>query len=286
MTKSLDIDAVRSFVYVTDFSSFTRAAEALNMAQAAVSLKIKRLEDRLGYRLLDRTPRKVALSKRGHEFIDRARELLLAHDRAISTKDAVTIQRLSFGISDHVADPDLPTILRKLDAYDPTMQISVKIAASRVLVEEFDRGRFDAIVVRHEDHTTSGKLLFEDKVGWYASPNYIRQAGTPLRLATLAESCGMRRIATAALDEANIEWRETFIGGGILAVGAAANAGLGVVALASRIAPAGLVDVGHRFGLPSLPSSQVISKTRDNDARSQAAIRTFLASFKHTKIKA
>jgi DNA-binding transcriptional LysR family regulator len=44
--KGLDIEAARAFVLTAELRSFTRAAEALNTTQAAVSLKIKRLEAR------------------------------------------------------------------------------------------------------------------------------------------------------------------------------------------------------------------------------------------------
>lgn len=59
--KALDIEAVQAFVRVADLKSFTRAAEAMDSAQSAVSLKIKRLEEVLGRRLLERTPRSVRL---------------------------------------------------------------------------------------------------------------------------------------------------------------------------------------------------------------------------------
>ena len=73
---ALDLDTVRAFVLVADIGSFTRAAEALEIAQAAVSLKLKRLEEALGCRLLERTPRHVALTAQGAQFIGPARELL------------------------------------------------------------------------------------------------------------------------------------------------------------------------------------------------------------------
>ena len=55
----LDVDAVRAFVRIAELGSFTRAAEALRTTQGAVSLKLKRLEERLGCRLVERTPRYV-----------------------------------------------------------------------------------------------------------------------------------------------------------------------------------------------------------------------------------
>jgi len=54
---ALDVDSVHAFVLVADLGSFTTAASVLDTSRAAISVKIKRLEDRLGYRLLDRTPR-------------------------------------------------------------------------------------------------------------------------------------------------------------------------------------------------------------------------------------
>jgi DNA-binding transcriptional LysR family regulator len=74
--KTLDLEAVHAFVLVADLQSFTRAADALNSTQSAISLKLKRLEDRLGHRLIERTPRKVRLSPKGEVFLQAARRLL------------------------------------------------------------------------------------------------------------------------------------------------------------------------------------------------------------------
>ncbi|WP_260427562.1 LysR family transcriptional regulator, partial [Burkholderia cenocepacia] len=81
--KTLDIEAVQAFVLTADLKSFTRAAEALDTTQSAVSLKIKRLEDGLGRRLLERTPRQVRLSADGTAFLEPARELVAAHHGAL-----------------------------------------------------------------------------------------------------------------------------------------------------------------------------------------------------------
>lgn len=76
--RALDVEAVQAFVLVADLRSFTRAAEALETTQSAVSLKIKRLEMGLGRRLLERTPRLVRLSGEGSRFLEPARALVAA----------------------------------------------------------------------------------------------------------------------------------------------------------------------------------------------------------------
>lgn len=69
--RMLDLEAVQAFVLTADLKSFTRAAEAMDSTQSAVSLKIKRLEDALGRRLLERTPRLVRLSQDGRRSLRR-----------------------------------------------------------------------------------------------------------------------------------------------------------------------------------------------------------------------
>ena len=115
LARPLDLDGVLAFVRVVDLGSFTRAAEALETSQAAISLRLKRLEDRLGQRLLDRTPRHVATTRKGELFLAAARRLLEAHESALAEMDGVIPARLCLGISDHVAGPDLPALLRRLD---------------------------------------------------------------------------------------------------------------------------------------------------------------------------
>ena len=107
--KALDVEAVQAFVLAADLNSFTRAAEALDTTQSAVSLKIKRLEDGLGRRLLERTPRMVRLSAEGSAFLGAARNLVAAHQSAIGAF-AVEHRRLIVGISHHIVGTELAAL--------------------------------------------------------------------------------------------------------------------------------------------------------------------------------
>ncbi len=59
---TLDLDLLRCFVLIAEAGNFSRAAGRLNLTQSAVSLQLKRLEDRLERRLFERTPRSVRLT--------------------------------------------------------------------------------------------------------------------------------------------------------------------------------------------------------------------------------
>jgi DNA-binding transcriptional LysR family regulator len=274
--KSLDLDAVHAFVLVADLRSFTRAADATGTTQSAISLKLKRLEQRLGRRLIERTPRMVRLSPEGTSFLDRARELLAAHELALS--DTATVRRLTFGISDYAVGAELPALLAQLNAYDPSLRLDVRIDHSHELIETFDSGELDAVIVRREGRRRDGETLRRDHFGWFAAPTYRHRAGEPLRLATIAAACGVRALAVRALDARQIPWVETFVGGGVAAVAAAVTSGLAVAPLSSRVAPPGAVDIGPTLALPALPPSELVLYSRVSDPRLAGAVRTLAAA--------
>jgi DNA-binding transcriptional LysR family regulator len=277
--RSLDLDAVEAFVRIAELGSFTRAAEAMGTAQAAMSMKLKRLEDRLGCRLIERTPRHVQLSARGAAFLEHARELLAAHDRALATF-AQARQRLTIGISDHVAGPELPALIARMNQQDPQLLIEIRIGSSGDLLQSYDRRELDAVLARMHVGRSDGELLAEEPFGWFAAPGWQHRAGEPLPLATLAEPCGVRAMAGQALDAAGIVWAEVFVGGGVAAVAAAVMAGLGVAALAPRMLPLGAVEVGARLGLPALPRLPVLLHTRIQDGRPRDALAALSAAFR------
>jgi DNA-binding transcriptional LysR family regulator len=277
--RPLDLDTVVTFALVADLKSFTRAAEATGATQSAVSLKLKRLEQRLGRRLLERTPRAVRLTADGESFLDRARELIVAHDRAVASSTEPP-PRLAIGISDHVAGSELASLLARVAAFDPRLLLEVTIGFSRVLLDTFDRGALDAVVVRREGNRRDGERLFTDEFAWFAAPEFRHRAGQPLRLASLAAPCGVRAMAIRALDRADSEWVETFVGGGVTALAAAVAAGLGVAVFARRVAPPGAIDVGATLGLPRLGRSSVVLYSRVSDARPRAALRTLAAALR------
>ena len=111
--KAMDVDAVKAFVLAADLQSFTRAAEVLGTTQSAISLKLRRLEEQLGRRLLERTPRHVRLSTEGLAFLGMARELVSTHDRAAAAFDTEQ-RRLAIGISHQLVGSELSSLLRRM----------------------------------------------------------------------------------------------------------------------------------------------------------------------------
>jgi DNA-binding transcriptional LysR family regulator len=280
--KVLDVEAVRAFVLVSDLKSFTRAAQALDTTQSVVSLKVRRLEENVGHRLLERTPRSVQLSAQGRAFLSAARHFLAAHQAAIDTFGKRPL-RLRIGISHHIVGAELPSLLKRLRGSEPNLVVAMHVGTSRDAIDGLDSGRLDAaFVLAHDTRRLDGEVILAERFGWMAAPEFEHVGGEPLKLATQAEPCSVRSMAVAALDEAAIPWAEVFIGGGIATIGAAVSSGLAVAALSRRVAPRGTVDVGQRLGLPALPSRDVVLHSNATDADAQRALRTLSAAIQST----
>ncbi|MCF7222939.1 LysR family transcriptional regulator [Marilutibacter chinensis] len=279
--KAMDVDAVRAFLLAADLQSFTRAADVLGTTQSAVSLKLRRLEDQLGRRLLERTPRHVRLSAEGLAFLGMARELVSTHDRAVAAFD-VERRRLAIGISHLLVGGELPSLLRRMRDHDPGLLVEMRVAGTRELMQAYEQGELDAVLaLRPEDGRKQGRAAFVETFSWFAAVGWERpHANRPLPLATQGESCRIRVAAVRALDRAGIEWSEVFVGKGAAILGAAAAGGLAVAVLAQRAAPSGTVDIGKSLCLPPIPPQEVMLYTALSDRRSREALRVLTLAFR------
>jgi DNA-binding transcriptional LysR family regulator len=94
----LDLRLVRYFTVVADHRHFGRAAAELLIAQPSLSRQIRRLEQQLGARLLDRTPQGTQLTEAGAVFLPRAKAMLrAAAQAAAATRAAAQPSRITIG---------------------------------------------------------------------------------------------------------------------------------------------------------------------------------------------
>ncbi|WP_428249322.1 LysR family transcriptional regulator [Ferrovibrio sp.] len=278
---SLDIDALRALVLLAEHRSFTRAAEALAATQAAVSLRLKRLEAKLGRRLVERSPRHVALTRDGEILVAEARQVLAAHDAALAALGQKPLRPLRLAISDQTLGPRLPALLAGLRRRHPALRLDVRLGLSRDMAELFEAGEADAAILQHvgsgRGMPKQGEVLLRDRLAWFAAADFTWARPEPLPLIALAAPCGVRAAAITALERGRVAWREAFTGGGVTALVAAVRAGLGIAALPRRLAPDGLKEWES---LPALPASLVVLQTRVSDATLTRALRDIGAAIR------
>ena len=117
----LDLRLVRYFTVVAAHRHFGRAAADLRIAQPSLSRQIRRLEQELGARLLDRTPQGTQLTAAGEVFLPRAKALLRsAAQAAVETRAAGKPSRITIG---HTANLVITPAVRQLRNQYPDAEV-------------------------------------------------------------------------------------------------------------------------------------------------------------------
>lgn len=185
-----DLGDLVAFLAVAEERSFTRAAARLNVSQSALSHTLRRLEARLGLRLLMRTTRNVSPTEAGERLIATLRPAI---DEIEGKLAAVTELRdtpsgtVRITTSDHAARTILWPVAAKLLALYPDVkiEISAESALTDIVAERFDAGiRLGENVAKDMIAVPVGPQL---RMAAVASPDYLARHGTPRTPQDLAQ---------------------------------------------------------------------------------------------------
>ncbi|KMK68825.1 LysR family transcriptional regulator [Puniceibacterium sp. IMCC21224] len=118
----VDYLGLEAFVAIADYGSFQRAAESLHLSQAALSHRLRKIEQDLGSALLTRSSREVSLTQIGQGLLPEARKQLKAlQDIYESVRAGAQRQarRLAFACLPSIANSVLPPVLMKMSEEHP-----------------------------------------------------------------------------------------------------------------------------------------------------------------------
>lgn len=146
MSYPRDLFYVRYFLAVAETLSFRRAAEQLNVAQPAVSRAIQQLEANLGFRLLERTTRQVALTPAGEVLAREAGTAVARLHRAMRQASQVaagTAGEIVVGYSAQAASGIMPSLIVRFRNAFPHAQVGLYSLSSDEQVAALEEGRTD-----------------------------------------------------------------------------------------------------------------------------------------------
>jgi len=146
----MDSRALKYFLTVADSGSFTAAAEQLHIAQPAVSMAIRKLEEELELSLFHRHERRISLTDEGQVLLPHARQIVQAlADAELQMRELHELQQgeVRIGIPSMLGSYYFPPILMAFSHRYPQLRLSVLEAGTRQLQQMISDGEIDMGVI-------------------------------------------------------------------------------------------------------------------------------------------
>jgi DNA-binding transcriptional LysR family regulator len=252
MPRNIDMTALRSFVAVADSGGVTKAAGFLNLTQSAVSMQLKRLEEALGLRLLDRSGRGVALTGAGEQLLGYGRRMLALNDEVYARlTDQAFEGELVLGVPHDIVYPHIPKVLQRFAAAYPRVRVQLNSSYTERLKAQYARGDCDLILTTEGGCDAGGETLARRPLVWMGAPGGAAWKARPLRLA-FEHACIFRKGVQAALDARAIPWEMAVESHSTRTVEASVTADLAVHAAIAGTEPPYMEVIEHGGALPHL----------------------------------
>jgi DNA-binding transcriptional LysR family regulator len=258
MAVLLDIDQLRTFITIAECGSFTKAAELVFKTQSAVSMQMKRLEERIGKPIFERDGRASKLTEDGEKLLDYARRIVkLNMDAVASFSDTELTGRVRLGVPDDYADRYLPEILARFSHSNPRVEVTIVCEPTPMLVDRIMGSDLDLAIITHVERRGPAEFIRHERLLWVTSNRHQTHDETPLPLALGRQTCNWRQAATDSLDTVARPYRILYSSWNSTAVGAVVLAGLAVSVLPESAIRPGMRVLGPSDGFPPLPSCKI-----------------------------
>src|SRR3954466_3179459 len=177
---NLDPDLLRAFVAVAEQRSFTRAAILLNRTQSAVSMQIKRLEDRLGAELFNRTKANVDLSAAGEGLLGYARQILTLNEEAVGRLAERKVEGVvRVGVMDDYGTCVVPPLLASFPAGYPRIHVEMETGLTAAMPAKLGEA-YDLVIAMHPEGRGDGEFLRREQAVWATSASHAVEHQAPL----------------------------------------------------------------------------------------------------------
>ncbi|WP_456389783.1 LysR family transcriptional regulator [Profundibacter sp.] len=257
MPRNLDMTALRSFAAVAEAGGVTKASGFLNLTQSAVSMQLKRLEQSLDLKLLERSGRGVVLTGAGEQLLGYARRMLALNDEVFSRlTDQAYEGEVVIGVPHDIVYPAIPQVLQRFATEYPRVNVRLVSSFTMGLRKMFERGECDMILTTEDSLENGGETLLTLPLIWIGAPNGTIWKSRPLRLA-YEHTCIFRAGVQKKLDDAGIPWEVVVESDSTRTIEASVSADLAVHTVLEGMEPPYLEAISHNGALPDLTTKQI-----------------------------
>ena len=256
---NVDVDLLRALKVVAETKNFTTAAERLFRTQSAISLQIRKLEEIAGQPLLDRG-KQIRLTSAGETVFSYAVRILKLNDELVRdvlpAADSISIR---IGTPGDYAQLVLPNIIRDFARANRHIEFQIVSDLSIKLSKMIDANELDIVFITKRGDI-SGLEHFIEPLTWVGAHGSQTALRDPLSLALSPAGCQIREVALHSLGACGRRWKVSYSSNQFSTMRAAIAAGEAISVLPSRAVPRDLVRIGSEFGLPDLPSVELVIK--------------------------
>jgi DNA-binding transcriptional LysR family regulator len=273
MTTLFDAEQLRTFVAIVETGSFTQAAEVVHKTQSAVSMQIKKLEERVEHPIFARDGRGSKLTEHGERLLEYARRIVKLNVEALAAfSDAKLSGRVRLGVPDDYADRYLPEIMARFSRAYSGAELTVVCAPSIDLIVQIDAGEIDLAIITSCEGNRATEIFRRERLWWVTSNRHAVHREEPLPLALGRASCMWRRSAIERLGAIGRQHRILYTSANSGAVAAAVLAGLAVSVFPESGVRPGMRLLTAAEGFPELPSCDIglLRNTRERSALADA----------------
>jgi DNA-binding transcriptional LysR family regulator len=258
MSAPLDIDQLHTFIAIVDTGSFTRAADRVFKTQSAVSMQMRRLEERVGKALFAKDGRGNRLTADGEKLLNYARRMIRLNNEALAAFDDNRLEgSLRIGTPDDYADRYMPEIITRFARSHPNVELYIVCEPSVDLAEKMARGELDIALVTHNPRVRNSEVVRTEPLCWVASANHPLAEDMPVPLAVGRRDCLWRQAACSSLDAMGKEYQILFSSWSSTVVASAVLAGLAVSVLPESALRTGMKVLTQTDGFPALAPVQI-----------------------------
>lgn len=257
-----DLGQIKAFEAVARTGSFTKAAEALGLAQSSVSQQVQRLEARLQRGLLRRHGRGIELTQAGEATLLYARSILaLAEQARRQFSEPPLNGRLRLGLVEDFATAKLGSMFAVFQKQHPRFELTFETGLSTHLFNALDAGDLDVVVGKRLPGRRKGDLLWREPLVWVGHAEAVAEGGS-VPLSTYPAPSETRDVILAALQAAGRPWSIVTQSTGLLGIVAAVEAGIGVTVFGRHFVPPNLRELPPGLGLPELGELEYVVDQR------------------------
>ncbi|AKU93911.1 Transcriptional regulator, LysR family [Labilithrix luteola] len=253
-----DFAAAIAFAKVAEVGSFRVAATALSSPASTVSVQVRRLEERLGTTLLERTTRRVSLTEEGRVYFEQIRnalDVMEEAERSVSGRASKAGGKIRLGAPVDFGQAAVGKVLAQFVVEHPNVQVETELTNERL---DPVRDGFDLVIQTDPPNSASlvaKKLGVPTRQRTVASPAYLEREGTPRHPRELSK----HTCIVMGTRQSPATWRFSRAGSGDTIVHRQATANAWALVRDLAVAGCGVARLPEYLALPEIGQGSLVA---------------------------